>query len=111
MFKNAVAAITAIPFNAAGLLPAFQALNPNGLEQPCFLLRIINDSDTPILVSYDGVNPADHVRADSDLQIDLRKDTNDNECFRKGTIVYVGATAPGIGAITLVGYYRPLGAV
>lgn len=109
MFRNAVAAITAVPFNAAGLLPAFQPINPNGIEQACFILRVINDSDTAVLISYDGVNPADYIRGDSDLQIDLRKGTDDNECFRKGTIVYVGASAPGTGAITVSGYYRPIG--
>lgn len=111
MYKNFVQSIGSIPFDTATLNLNFQAINPGGLEESCFLLRVINDSNVPVLISYDGINAGDYVRAGETLQINAQTNSvNVNSVlhFRKGTTVFVAGNA-GMGDVVLAGYYQPVG--
>jgi len=110
MAKNAILPIEMESFNSAALsgVGTFDALNPDGLDHSVFLLRIINDSDTDILISYDGVVDHDYVPAGDILQVDLQPNTQigtSTAGIRQGTVVYAEGTA-GTGLIYVAGYYR-----
>ncbi len=109
--KNFVQAIPDTFFNAAALNAQLQAINPNGTNEACFLIRIINDSNTAVNISYDGITVHDYVRAGESLQLPFQSNSqprNETALLRKGTVVYVRGTAgPGVGFITLCGYYQP----
>ncbi len=89
----------------------FTAINPTGLSHSCFLLRIINASTTPVLISYNnGTNQHDYVGASttsaSVLQLPAQSNARNGVVgnFAKGLIVSVAGTA-GVGNIYLSGYY------
>lgn len=108
--KNFVQAIPTTFFDAVNLNAQLQAINTNGLDEACCIVRIINSSDTDVEISYDGVNLHDYVRSDSDLQLPFQSNSqpkNDICLLRKGTIIYVRGTAgAGTGFITVAGYYQ-----
>lgn len=111
--KNFVQAIPNTFFDAAFLNAALQAINPNGLDEACFLIRVINDSNTAVEISYDGTTLHDYIRAGESLQLPFQSNSqpkNEIALLRKGTIVYIRGTAgAGVGFITLCGYYQPVG--
>ena len=111
--KNTIRAIPAQGFNSAALNAlVYQAINPAGLDQACFLLKISNLATTSIIISYDGVNDHDVVYINSVLQIygGAGSSQPNNGCalWRKGSVIWVRGTA-GVGTITLSGYYQPQG--
>ena len=110
--QNNIRAIPLTTFNAAGLLAGFQAVNgPNGLDEPCIILRINNASNVTITISYDGVTDHEYLTANEVMQIEAQTNSQPSNyvCnFKKGTIVYVRGIA-GVGTIALSGYYSPKG--
>ncbi len=111
MAKSFVKAIAATQVNSnlfgAGLVP----INVNGLDQACFLLRIINKSNMTVFISYDHVNAADIIPPNNTLQLDFQTNSAPNGYIanlRKGTIVYADAAAAGVGIVYLVGYYQEI---
>lgn len=108
MAQLAVKAIELQSFDSASLLGTYQAINPNGLDQACFMIEIINGGTTAITISYDGTTDNDVVFANSIKQIATPINTIPNSrgaLFKKGQIVWVKGTA-GIGNIGLAGYYQ-----
>ena len=99
--QGAVKAIIQTEINAAALLPGVLQLitDADGLAQACFMIRIVNDSNVPIFISYDRIHANDYIRANDSLNLNM---TPYN--FRKGLPISV-AGAAGIGLITLSGYY------
>lgn len=111
MAKSFVKAIPITFFNSAGLTGNLQAINPTGLDHNCFLLKILNGSNTTILISYDGTNDHDVIEPNEMLEVNLQSNSSPNGyvCqFRKGTIVYVETPGggAGVGIIYLMGYYQ-----
>lgn len=79
-----------------------------GVPKPVCLLRIINASNIPVTVSYDGVTAHDYVRAGTETTLYFQasnQPTNSVSVLRKGTIVYIKGGA-GVGYIYLAGYYQ-----
>lgn len=76
---------------------------------PIRLLRIINESNVPVIISYDGVHGHDVVLATSTTQIpfaDLGLAANFSCSMAANTNIYVtGAT--GMGSIIFAAYYQP----
>jgi len=104
---NRVQAVPLSSINAAGInAVTFTPINANGLPNPCFVLRVINASNTPVSISYDGINSHDYVAANSDIQIPAQSNSThvSNANFGKRQIVSVAGT-PGVGFIYLAGYY------
>ena len=107
MTGKVIKAIERTQFDTAGLGLPFVALNPLGLTESCFLLRLINQSDTGVTISYDGVDAHDYIRADSTSDLlgsSSLQGTGITGAWRKGAKVYVSGIA-GVGHIFLAGYY------
>jgi len=80
----------------------------NGLDGPCFMIRITNASSSGVLVSYDGINDHDILLDGHILQLDFQTNSrpgNKVAQLAKGTKVYVRGAA-GQGNIYLSGWYQ-----
>lgn len=109
MAKNIIKAIELTHINSAAFTGAYQAINPTGLPNACFLIRIINNSNKSITVSYDGVTDQDFIIAGATFQLPIQSNALPNNYIaniKQGTIVYVKAAA-GAGLVYLAGYYSP----
>lgn len=107
--KNVVKSIALTSIDSATFTGSYQVINTNGLDQACFLLRIINNSNRDITVSYDGTTDNDFVPDASVLEIASQGNSQPNNfiaLFSKGLKVYVKGTAGGTGLVYLVGYYQ-----
>jgi hypothetical protein len=73
-------------------------------------LRIINNSDVGLEISYDGSTQHDFVAANTTLNLPVQTNsqpTNKTALFPKGTTVYVNGST-GTGVVYLAGYYQPV---
>jgi len=107
MANNKIKALTLASFDSSGLSGTYQAINSGGLANPCVILRIINDSNQDVTVSYDGSTNNDYVRSGESLILNGQSNSLPNSFvanFAKGTVVYVKGTS-GTGSIYLAGYY------
>lgn len=105
--KSFVKAIPMTTFNSAGL-GAYQAMNAGGLPQACFLIKIVNDSNTDAIFSFDGVNDHDVVPATATDMYPFQSNAQPKSyvaLMKKGTVFYIRGAA-GVGNIYLVGYYQ-----
>lgn len=105
MISNRVKAVPLAVKDSSTLTGNFDLLK-DGLEEACFLVRIINNCDKDITISYDGANDNDFAVAKTvsrvtEIQLDFQLD---NRRLAKGTKIYVKG-AVGTGNIYLVGYY------
>lgn len=108
--KNIIKAIPLTTFNAAGLLVTYLPINPNGLDEPCIILRISNNSNIAVTISYDGITDHDYLLSNDLLQIEAQTNSlpKPKVCvFAKGTVIYVKSTGAGLGNISLSGYFQP----
>lgn len=106
--KNSVQALELRSFNVAGLLAGFQTVYTPGLDHPCFMLRFINDSNTDVIVSYDGVIDHEYVLLGTDLTLSFQTNSQPNNkaaLMAKGTQIYVRGAA-GVGSFIVVGYFQ-----
>jgi len=103
---NFVKAIPISSINSAAFTGDYDVLSV-GLDNACSILRIVNDSNRDVTVSYDGVTDHDYVVAGSNLTINAQTNSRiagDIAQFRKGLPVHVKAAA-GTGFVYLAGYY------
>jgi hypothetical protein len=109
MAQTSVKAIPIRGFDTAFLTARWQPLYPDGIPQACFALRLINHSAVDVCLSFDGVTFNDLILSERELYLpaQMNNQPNSNEAlFAKETIIYVSwATAAGVGAIYLTGYY------
>lgn len=106
--NSRVKAVTAARIDSAALTGGYDLLNPGGLTHPCFLIRIVNDADVDVEISYDAVRTHDYIRAGSDLIYNFQANSQQSgkmAFFEVGKRVYVLGAA-GNGYIYLVGYYQ-----
>jgi hypothetical protein len=107
--RNFIQAIELTSIDSATFTGNLQVLNPNGLDEACSIIRIINNSDRAITVSYDGVTEHDFVRAGSSLDLNLQTNSVPSgyiSRMRQGTVISVAGLAGGTGLIYLAGYYN-----
>lgn len=107
--KNSIQAIELTSIDSATFTGAYQAINASGLDNSCFMIRIINNSNRDITISYDGTNDHDFVQDTLSLQVNFQTNAQPNTNIaniRKGTIVYVKGTAGGTGLVYLAAYYQ-----
>lgn len=108
MPKNTVQAIPIALINAATFAGAYLPINPGGLPEACFSLRILNDSDQNIVISFDGVTDHFVMLDNSVIELPFQNfsQPNNQTCLMAlGTVVYVKANV-GTGAVTLSGFYQ-----
>lgn len=96
-YKNRV---YAIPSTSIAIGAAYAPINPSGLQQACYMLRIINATNAIIAVSYDGVHDNDWIITGTTAQLWI----DDSTLFAKGLKVYAKGT--GEGRVYISGYYK-----
>jgi hypothetical protein len=84
----------------------YKIINTNGLPEPCFMLRLTNNSDRDATVSFNGTADNDFLMMRNSIQIYTSSEPH-LSCFRRGIKIYVKGLAGGTGSIYLSGYYRP----
>lgn len=106
--RNAVHAIRKISIDVSTFTGTedFLAINDEGLPDAIFILRMVNDSDTDCIISYNGVHAHDYIPAGENLQLMVPDWKPDRANFALGTIVYAAGEQQGIGRLHLIGYYR-----
>lgn len=112
LVKNQVKAIPLTSIATGSVSGSYAAINSSGLPFPCFALRIINNTDKDVTVSYDGTTDNDYIPTLSSLTISTQTNSQPNgyiALFKVGTVVYVKGTAGMSGSIYLAGYYQPAG--
>jgi len=78
------------------------------LEGSCFLIRITNDSNKDVILSFDGSNEHEVVLASGSLELNFQTNSSPSaqvSKLRKGTSVYARGVA-GTGLIYLSGYFN-----
>ncbi len=111
--KNMILPIPLSTANSAAFAGAYVLLSgAGGVTHPCIMLRIINDSNVDVTISYDGVNDHDFIPANTQLTLNFQTNSQpqNNVCsLAQGTRIYVKGAA-GIGLVYLSGFYQPRGA-
>ncbi len=111
MAMNLIKVIPLTSINSAAFTGAYQVVNTNGTANACILIRIINDSNVDVTVSYDGATDHDFVPAGTQNVLQFQANaqpTGNAALLAKGTKVYVKGAA-GVGLVYLAGYFQPLG--
>lgn len=106
--RNTVNAVTLTSIAATSFTGSYQAINSSGLSNACFLVRIINNTNKDITISYDGVNDHDFLPTLTNLQLPLQSNSQPNNSIAlmpKGTVVWVKG-AMGTGSAYLAAYYQ-----
>lgn len=109
MAQNYVKALTLSTFAASSLSTSYQAVNSAGFSEPVFFMRLVNDTNQDVTISYDGVNDNEYVAAGDTFEFPNQANSQPQAqlaLWRKGTVVYVKAAASGTGTLTLSGYYQ-----
>ena len=107
--KNIVKSVTLGSLASSGISSTYTAVIT--LSNACFMIRIINNSDEDVTVSYDGTHDADFIPEMSSAQIQAQTNaqpTNSVANFAQGTTIYVKGTS-GTGSVYVAGYYQPTG--
>jgi hypothetical protein len=103
---NFVKAIAMASKDSTTLTGGYDVLTA-GLPSACSILRIVNDTDTDVIVSYDGATDHDYIRTGETVQIPAQSNSGlpgSIAQFAKGQPVYLKGTA-GVGNIYVAGYY------
>lgn len=109
MPKDILLPIALKTFDVSGLSGGFDAIDPQGLEEACVFIRITNNSDADLEISYNGDTAHDFVAANSTIRVDAQqyRQPHSYRCLlREDTIVYIRGTA-GTGTCYVAGYYQP----
>ncbi len=110
--KNSVQPIPLSSIDSATLIANYQLLSAAaGIPNPVFYIKIVNNSNVPVTVSYDGTNDHDVVRANTDASINFQTNnqpTNQNALLPQFTKVYVKGNA-GVGLVYLSAWFQPQG--
>jgi len=86
----------------------YTPINPTGLPEACFYVKVINASSAEFFISYDYPVNTNHAFLQSGGTLEVNAGTleNSNVGLKKGTVVavYYGG-APAVGTVYLSGYY------
>jgi len=108
--KNRVFPLELQSIDSSTLTANYQAVEASGIEAPAFVIRISNNSDEDVTISFDGSTDHEIVAAGEgirwDFQTNARPQTN-IAALAQGTVIYAKGTA-GTGTITISGWYQEL---
>lgn len=109
--KNSIKAIPMTAVASTAFTGSYQLLSAaGGIPNACFLLKIVNNSDQDVSVSYDGTTDNDFVPKGAMAQLPFQNNSQPNNFIAnipQGTKVYIKGTAGMAGSVYLVGYYSP----
>lgn len=88
----------------------FMPIDPNGLPQPCFSLRIVNRSSSDIFICYGDEGKTEHsyLGAWSVLEWDFQANNSPSSCrtsLKKGIVLSVKGNV-GKGYVYIGGWYN-----
>lgn len=105
MIINRVVPLLCTSVDAATLDPVvFASLKT--LEEPALYLKIVNDSDTAVSISYDGTTVHDYIMSHDNIVINAQTNSIPRAyqaCFAKGITISLRGI-PGVGRITCTAY-------
>lgn len=107
MAQSRVKAADLAVFNTAGLTANYEPINPGGLPGACFKIRITNDSNADITISFNGVDDNEISIATTIIELDFQNNAQPNSnlaLLPKGTQVFIKGGA-GVGNIYMAAYY------
>lgn len=110
-FKNKILPIPLTSIASSTVSGTYQAINASGLNFPCVIVKIVNNSTKDVTVSYDGVNDHDFVPSMMTVLYSFQNNALPPAYvaeLQQGTVLYVKGTA-GTGSVYLVGFYQPAG--
>lgn len=105
--KNVIKANELSIKDSATLTTAFVKFNTTGFEGPVAILRIVNDSNVPVYISYDGDSANDYIVEQTTLLLNFQSNSAPNNyvsLLRKNSHVWVYGSA-GTGLIYMAAYY------
>jgi hypothetical protein len=111
MATNAVKPIPLTNIASSTVAGTYAAINASGLPNACIMIRIINNSNKDVTVSFDGTNDHEFVPTMTSVLLEFETNALPNAVAALlpiGTVVYVKGTA-GTGNIYLAGWYQPVG--
>ena len=101
--KNAIKAVSLIGI-ATTTINALTFTAVGTFTQACFSIRVQNDSQIDMEVSYDGVNSHDYLPANGTIIVEQPISYRETPRFKNNTTVYVRGT-PGGGAVYANAFY------
>lgn len=111
--KNSIKAIPMTAVASTAFTGSYQLLSgAGGLTNACFMLKIVNNSDQDVSVSYDGATDNDFVPKGTRTELLFQTNSQPNNFIAnipQGTKVYIKGSAGMSGSVYLVGYYSPQG--
>ncbi len=93
-------------FNSASLTGSYQAIG-NPFPDEARIVKLVNDSTVPVVVSIDGVTNHDIAPAGSFFLYDIGTNRGNSAplmCLQRGTQFYINGSA-GTGSIYLVAWF------
>lgn len=108
MAKSIARTVPLASLNSTALTNSYQAINPGGLPEACWLVNICNGGTTDILISLDGTTDNEQVLSRNTWGINAQQNSQPNSylaLFQRGQIFYAKGTAGSSGSITVSGYY------
>ena len=109
--KNTIKAIALASFDTNSSDGTYKLVNTGGTTQACFWLRLVNNSNKDITVSYDGTNDHDFVPAGKEFNLMGQTNAQPSNFVANiplGFKVYI-KNVQGTGLFYLSGYYQPIG--
>lgn len=106
--KNIVQIMPLAVFNASSLSSTLTPISSSGFAGPAILIRIQNDTDKDIGVSYNGYAVQDCILSKERMEINLSGTATEEEfkaLFKKGTQVFVSGESGATGYIYMSVYY------
>lgn len=109
MSQNIILPIPRTQINATSFNSTYLPINAGGLPEACSIIRLVNDTNRDVLISFNGVTGHEYLGAEESFILNFQANagsSNDVAKLAKGTIIYVLAAA-GTGLMFLSGYYQP----
>ena len=96
-------------FDVSTITTDFQLVSDVGLSAPCSFLKIVNDSNVSIIISFNGINEHDYVILGKDTDIPCQTNSrgkNNKALLPKGIKIWVKGVDPKlpIGMIYFLGF-------
>jgi hypothetical protein len=107
MAANKIKSIERSSLDVSTLSGSYLPINSTGLPEACFCLRLVNDSDIDLDISFDGSTTNDFVAAGDSIEINVPPIlAGSSVSFGSGLVIYAAQAAGGTGKVYLSGYYR-----
>ena len=111
--KNIILPIALSSIDSATFTGSYQLLSAAaGVPFACTIIRIVNNSNRDITISYDGTTDHEFLQDTDSLKLEFQSNSQPSgmvSCLPVGTKIYVKGLVGGAGLVFLSGYYNPQG--